>query len=122
VASGDNGGNDCEALITNPFHSYPGPLQLQSSSKWDTDTWNPTPQPEIAIDEVANIESDGGFLRGCHNETVWFPPGAPQTITVDVTWPWGQDPTTTCTASNPQAFQCIRQDQNGTIGWAIQGS
>ena len=62
-----------------------------------------------------------GLWRGCHNETVWQSVPEQGTVTVDISWPWGQDqPTSTCTPSNPQGYQCqdISQ-QAGRLEWAL---
>jgi hypothetical protein len=125
VASGDNGGNDCQVEVDNPLGGggY-GDLDLQSSSKWDTDDWDPTQTPPAVIQSGSDehYESMGGLWRGCHNETVWVntPFTGPATIiTIDVTWPWTQLPTSTCTVSNPQAYQCIRSDRDGIIRWRV---
>lgn len=123
VASGDNGGNDCYALIDNLGGPNAAELELVSSSTWDTDNWAQGPPSSVEINGRGVVESDGGLARGCHNETVWRrDPGgrAPAaTFTIDVTWPWTQLPTSTCTSSNPQAYQCRRNDSNGTIVWVI---
>ena len=120
LRSGDNGGNDCLYSIWNP--SPGNDLTLLSSSKWDTDDWAPPPPATVHLNDTPPlIGTEGGFLRGCHNETVWQAgtyQGAP-TITIDVTWPWTQLPTSTCTPSNPRLYQCYRADQNGEIDWVV---
>jgi hypothetical protein len=124
VASGDNGGNDCYALIDNNGGGRNAAnLVLQSSSNWDTDSWAQGPPSEVDINRRGVVESDGGLARGCGFTTTWsMHPGggAPTTqITISVTWPWGQLPTSTCDVSNPQAYQCWRNDSGGTIIWEL---
>ena len=73
MTGGDNGGHDCPTGIVNQT-GYG--LQPISASKWDTDTWNPVPDPDRAVSSFGdtqseNYESDGGFLRGCSNTVVW---------------------------------------------------
>jgi hypothetical protein len=117
LTGGDNGGNDCEAFISNGY----GALSLVSSSNWDTDTWDQAPGG-IADFGSATVESDGGLGRGCHWEAVWtWSSGSSQvTISMEVTWPWGQGPSTSCTSSDPGAESCTQYVPSpGMIGWAI---
>jgi hypothetical protein len=119
LASGDNGGNDCIAQINAQSGINFIYLQLQSSSNWDTDTWAADSPPSgVLPGNSVTVESDGGLGRGCHFETVWNAGGA-TTITIDVTWPWGKVPSSTCTISN-QAAHCWRADQYGQIIWETQ--
>jgi hypothetical protein len=120
VATGDNGGNDCIALIQNSGASNSADLNLVSSSKWDTDTWTSAPQ-SIKRFDYATVESDGGAARGCHWEAVWTMGGdsPAATISMEVTWPWGQGPSTSCSSTNPGVHPCTRNDQHGQIGWNI---
>jgi hypothetical protein len=119
VGSSDNGGNDCEVTV---FNRPPGlNMHLVSSSKWDTDDWSKAPPNDLLLGGYADMVSDGGLWRGCHNETVWQSVPEQGTVTVDISWPWGQDqPTSTCTPSNPQGYQCqdISQ-QAGRLEWAL---
>jgi hypothetical protein len=122
LGSGNNGGNDCQASIWNP---PPGnPLILQSSSKWDTDDWNPAPSDRIEVSDEPLIESEGGTWRGCHWEAIWQAGdwATAPLITIEVSWPWTQLPTSTCTVSNPQLYQCVRDDHSGTIGWDVNAN
>jgi hypothetical protein len=115
----DNGGNDCGYQVWNP--SPGNDLDQVSASKWDTDDWAPPPPSKIALNTEPLIESEGGLWRGCHNETAWRAgtwTGAP-IITIDVTWPWTQLPTTTCTVSRPDLYACYRADQPGRIVWVV---
>jgi hypothetical protein len=117
VMGGDNGGNDCPTGLLNQT-GYG--LQPISASKWDTDTWDPAPNPDTAVSSTGGGQSetygsDGGFLRGCSNTVVWdlvldpddparhIPPDG--TFTVNVTQGWSQVPSRTCVSSNPQ-FVC----------------
>jgi hypothetical protein len=118
VASGDNGGNDCQITLHNSAmtgvisgrHRF-WDLQQVSATKWDTDSWASSPPGELAAERDGTWESDGGLWRGCHNTVVWqFKPQAddptpPGTITVDLEWDWGQLPRGSCTSSNPE-FTC----------------
>jgi hypothetical protein len=121
---GGDGGNDCVAYLFN-LSNQSEDLYLQSSSKWDTDDWAPSPPATIDYNSGAFVGSAGGFLRGCHNESVWAsnPPGSSPgqaTITIDVSWPWSTvAPYSTCTASNPGLYRCVRDDQAGEIRWEI---
>jgi hypothetical protein len=63
------------------------------------------------------VESDGGLDRGCHWEAVWTIDSA--TISMEVTWPWGQGPSSSCSTTEPAAHPCTRQDQAGTVTWFI---
>jgi hypothetical protein len=117
VTGGDNGGNDCEAQIVAMSDVQ---MNLQSYSNWDTDSWaDGSPPFSLRSNQNVFVESDGGTGRGCHFETVWSTYGG-ATITIDVTWPWTQLPSSTCTVSNPQAFSCTRADSGGEITWVIQ--
>src|SRR5262249_10195473 len=116
------GGNDCAANILNA--AYPK-LFLQSSSQWDTDDWNPAPPESIDYGDGPLIVSEGGLWRGCHAETVWaaVPPGTNPghaTVTIEISCPWTQGPSTTCTPSDYKVFSCVRNDQGGAISWVIQ--
>jgi hypothetical protein len=117
VTGGDNGGHDCPTGIVNAT-GYG--LQPISASKWDTDSWDPQPNPDNAVSSMGttqseNYGSDGGFLRGCSNTVVWdlvldpndparrIPPDG--TFTVTVRYGWSEVPSRTCVSSNPQ-FTC----------------
>jgi hypothetical protein len=125
LASGSNGGNDCEARISNSYNIY-GALDLVSSSNWPTDTWGEGPPAEIGqepgnigVGDYATVESDGGLARGCHWEAVWRP-NYKVTISMYVTWPWGQMPSTGCSSSDQGEFPCTQYDAgSGMIGWGI---
>jgi hypothetical protein len=119
VTGGDNGGNDCIAQIDAQSGSNSVYLELQSSSKWDTDTWAQN-SPPSSVQPGYSVVVDGGLGRGCHNETVWGASGG-ATITIDVTWEWRKLPVSTCKVSN-QAARCWRADQNGEIVWVIQSA
>jgi hypothetical protein len=128
LASGSNGGNDCEALIENIGGFQAADLELASSSQWDTDNWAASPPSTIEINRSADVESDGALARGCSFTTTWTrdvggtTPVA--TITITVTWPWGDLPSSTCDIDNPQpqALQCTRHDSGGTITWWLQST
>jgi hypothetical protein len=126
LTGGDNGGNDCQTnignmtdgdLANNGPKAWGNPIQLVSSQQWDTDDWSPPP-PGDRFDPLKNtgsFVSEGGFLRGCWQSTVWqFVPrcfndgcGPDGTFTLTAGWPWGSfPPTYTCTSSNPQ-FTCL---------------
>ena len=122
LGSGD-GGNNCVMILRNsPPGNGSARLELLSSSKWDTDDWAPSPPDFIDVNGQAFVGTAGGIWRGCHNETVWDAGigNRSATVTIDITWPWQQGPTTTCTSSNPAAIQCARADQFGEIIWEIQ--
>ena len=116
LTGGDNGGNDCAALVENSGGPNSDPLNLVSSSNWNTDTWE-NPPTSLATFGYATFESDGGLDRGCHWEAVWTIGSA--TISMEVTWPWGQGPSSSCSTTEPAAHPCTRQDQAGTITWFI---
>jgi hypothetical protein len=128
VASGDNGGNDCEADIQNIGGFQAAELDLVSSGQWDTDTWGQSPPSSIDINRDADVESDGGLARGCSFTTTWSRNVGGTTpvanITIEVTWPWTQLPSSTCTIDNPQpqALQCRRNDSGGMIVWEIEST
>jgi hypothetical protein len=126
LATGGSGGNDCQAMIEFPgiWHSETS-LSLQSSSNWDTDTWIESPPQYLEQGDEAEVSSEGGLGRGCHFETVWVTQGQGvdgpySTFTIDVTWPWTQLPSSTCTPSNTDAWVCRRADSGGEITWVIQ--
>lgn len=129
VMGGDNGGHDCPTGIVNQT-GYG--LQPISTSKWDTDTWDPAPDPDNAVSSISGTQSetygsDGGFLRGCSNTVVWdlvldpndparhIPPDG--TFTVTVRYGWSEVPSRTCVSSNPQ-FSC----QAAGDSWVIRPS
>jgi hypothetical protein len=128
LASGGNGGNDCEASIENMGGFQAADLELASSSQWDTDNWAASPPSTIEINRSADVESDGALARGCSFTTTWTrdvggtTPVA--TITITVTWPWGDVPSSTCDIDNPQpqALQCTRHDSGGTITWWLEST
>jgi hypothetical protein len=120
LGSGDNGGNDCEMVLYNPLRNIEG-VQLASSSKWDTDEWEPAP-PTYKIFEGFGADwlSAGGLARGCSNTTTWnITSGDTGTFTFSVTWKWGDNgPSHSCTSSNPN-YKCIEDDQSGTIDYVL---
>jgi hypothetical protein len=120
LTGGDNGGNDCEAAIYNGIGPNSGPLNLVSSSNWDTDTWEQAPYG-IGRGGSLTVESDGGLDRGCHWEAVWSMDNPPATISMEVTWAWGQNGATgDCSSTNPQAHPCtLVPEQSGEITWQI---
>ena len=109
----------------------PGPykeLNVTHYSAWDTDSWKITPQTDnpqttwAELNDTLYWEDVGGFLRGCSttvNMTVQAPTGSPVygTVSVNVTWPWGGDPASTCTVS--AGFRCDRADEGGNIMWRV---
>lgn len=119
VASGSNGGNDCQAVFLN--NTWYG-MEYVSSAKWDTDTWENDSQlkdgtivPSVNLAQsgfYGGWESDGGLWRGCANHTVWklVPSsyGAPPedvVLTFNLEWDWGNLPAFDCGSSNPR-FIC----------------
>jgi hypothetical protein len=125
VGSGDNDGNDCSTRFANltdgEFYgpkAHGNPIQIESEQQWDTDNWDPNPPSDIIFPLSAdvNFTSDGGFLRGCAQTTVWhFVPecfvdsgcGPAGTFTIGVEWDWGwAAPRFSCRSSNDQ-FKCI---------------
>jgi hypothetical protein len=130
VLGSSEGGNDCWTDMTNYTRGYG--LQVVSSSKWDTDDWNPDIPAGAFVDTLDDItwESDGGLFRGCSNSAVWqvvnsprspdLPPApASATISITTTYLWSGAATNTCTSSNPE-FTC----QNGLsiagqAGWTV---
>ncbi len=78
LASGDNGGHDCELLLQYPLNSQDGALDLTSRDKWDTDTWGAEPPYRMNELSDALITSEGGLWRGCgfHSLTRSRPHGA----------------------------------------------
>ncbi len=125
VGSGGNGGNVCEMLVQNEgVRLYD--LNLVSSSQWDTDNWatGEDPPSVLSSNSGALIASEGGLWRGCSMEVVYQQPAGPSnpevTFTINVSWPWTQGPSTSCTVSNPAQFACERADQSGTIGWNLR--
>jgi hypothetical protein len=120
LGSGDNGGNDCRVEVDDPAvgnGSYN--INLASSGQWDTDNWAISPPNYILINSSAIMESDGGLWRGCRFDTTWSE-GDGSTISIDVYWPWGGSETSTCTPSNPQAYQCTNASNGGEWIWGIQ--
>jgi hypothetical protein len=122
VAPGAGGGNTCEAYMQDDIDELLPGLVPQSYSAWDSDTWGALPSA-ISHDESENWISEGGLWRGCSNTVVFAwnqngPIHREGTFTINVTWPWGQLPTTTCTSTNP-VYTCRRDDLNGTIQWTL---
>jgi hypothetical protein len=117
LIGGPYGGNDCYATVNSPSES---PLNLVSSSNWNTDSWVDQPYG-IGPHSGEGVRSLGGLDRGCHWEAVWSVDNPAATISMEVTWAWGQyPPTTGCSSTNPQAVPCIRSDQaSGEFGWQI---
>jgi hypothetical protein len=118
LTGGDHGGNDCAALVENNSGYGNSPMTLVSSSNWNTDTWVQGPTGMGTGGSVL-VESDGGLDRGCHWEAVWSMDSPPATISMEVTWAWGQNGAeSSCTSTNPTAHPCTRQD-NPEITWLI---
>ena len=135
VGSGGNGGNDCATRFANltdgEFNgpkAHGNPIQILSEQQWDTDNWDPNPPSDLIFPGSAdvNFTSDGGWLRGCEQSTVWhFVPecfvdsgcGPSGTFTISVEWDWRWDgPRFSCTSSNPQ-FKCV--DATGGGAWKL---
>jgi hypothetical protein len=125
LGGGDNGGHNCEtrfANLTDGEVNGPkargNPIQLVSSQQWDTDDWAPAPPSDLVFQWGSDVDfiSEGGFLRGCAQSTVWhFVPmcivnegcGPDGTFTISVEWDWTWvAPLYSCTSSNPQ-FKCV---------------
>jgi hypothetical protein len=120
LGSGGNGGNVCEIVLQNKLRNIEG-VQLASSSKWDTDEWEPAPPTyEIVEGYGADWLSAGGLARGCSNTTTWnITSGDTGTFTLSVTWNWGSTgPSHSCTSSNPN-YKCLEDDQSGTINYDL---
>jgi hypothetical protein len=129
VLGSTSGGNVCWTEMDNNTRGYG--LQAVSSSKWDTDDWNPDIPAGAFVDTIGHItwESDGGLFRGCSNSAVWqivnSSPGLPPasaTISFTTTYLWSGAYTNSCTSSNPE-FSC----QNvlniaGQAGWWVNRS
>ena len=126
-------GNLCEAWIQNNTSADPDiTLTATDWSAWDTDTWTVTPPNAVVTDKLdphsqGQWSSQGGNLRGCHNEVTFGlrqnGDTSPGSIIIEVTWPWGQLPSTTCVVSDPvYKFKCARADANGNIIWSIEPS
>jgi hypothetical protein len=133
LASGDNGGNDCQITITHSLGGgWSATWDQQDSNLWSTDNWNPAPPTSpIYQDTTVTWESDGGLARGCHNHVVWnvqpptnCPPcGGPGTFTFDITWNWGQNgPTYSCTPGGDPYFYCVDNTNAGTIMFDLRTS
>ena len=118
LAAGGGGGHDCIMQVGVDPGGGAANLRLQSSAKWDTDDWSMAPPSDILVADKATMESQGGLWRGCGFSTVWESLGA--TITVAVSWPWNDAPTTSCTVSGVNRVHCYRDDTS-VIGWDIVG-
>lgn len=118
LASGGGGGHDCIMQVGVTPGGGAANLRLQSSANWDTDVWTMAPPSDILVADKATMESQGGLWRGCGFSTVWESLGA--TITVAVSWPWNDAPTTSCTVSGVNRVHCNRDDVS-VIGWDIVG-
>jgi hypothetical protein len=123
VASGTYGGNDCDMQIYNDGSFLPVEMGLDSSSQWENSQWFHAPA-NIDPNSWAHVQSVASLSRGCSFSATWdrMPGGnlPSTTITVVVTWPWGQLPTTTCTPSNTAQYSCTRADGDGQIRWKIR--
>jgi hypothetical protein len=135
VTGGDNGGHDCPVGIVNET-GYGA--QSTGSSKWDTDSWDPSPTSAIVnsyskvptgADTETFWESDGGLFRGCSNTTTWqlvVDPNDPNrtvppqgvVFTVSLTYSWNGSPAPSCSSSNPQ-FTCT--PSSGANYWLLRG-
>jgi hypothetical protein len=127
VLPGSFGGNDCRTTLENGTGLT---MFLQSSSKWDTDSWNPdVPEHELTSRQSTTWESDGGTLRGCSNTAVWnifYPDGLFGTVTITTTYRWAGTPTYTCTPTGsqpepPLAVTCHggQDDVAGMAFWVV---
>lgn len=118
---GDNGGNDCEMVVSTSLNTDVGNMSLVSDSQWDTDDWITAPAFGIADGGQAFMGSEGGFLRGCGMQAVYSGGiGTPVTVTIDLSWQWHGPITTTCTVSVPSLYGCFRDDSD-VIGWRVYG-
>jgi hypothetical protein len=133
LASGDNGGNDCQITITQELGGgWGATYDQQASSLWPTDNWDPEPTSNTVYEHGTNEwESDGGLGRGCHNHVVWNiqPPSddpsgiGPGTFTFDITWNWGDPgPTYSCTPGGDPYLYCDNQTSAGTIMYNLETS
>jgi hypothetical protein len=124
-------GNTCEAWILNNTAAVPDVvLTATAYSAWDTDTWIVNPPLGVVTNKLdphsqGQWISQGGNLRGCHNEVTFGlrqnGDTSPGSLTIEVTWPWGQLPSSTCDVSDPvYKFKCTRADANGNIIWSIE--
>jgi hypothetical protein len=124
LASGDQGGNDCEAAVYADA-SEPFTLSAQTWSKWDTDSWVPDPSHLQRSFLSGSWESDGGQWRGCSN-TVNFQAvpnvtGYGGLFTVNIQWPWGQNsPTSTCSVDG--SLSCTQEPGVSPITWRLHAT
>ena len=110
-------GNGCKVTVEN----FSTSLTLQSSFKWDTDSWDvepPTPGDDIGFGDEADYRSVGGFMRGCGNSTTWTTDTG-STVTFSVTDPSSGKNTFPCTSSDTARFQCVVSSTSKTTGGEI---
>lgn len=106
--------NDCIMAVNNDTGDN---LILQSSSNWSTDTWYTAPPGELNIGEYVDMESEGGFLRGCGFQATYGVAFGPE-VTIAVSWAWGGGVSTTCTSTDTTQLVCQRHDTT-VVGWDI---
>jgi hypothetical protein len=111
-------------------------IEATASGLWPNDTWNPgipvnyLSLPDSPSDTLV-YGSDGGFMRGCGNSSVWTivdgPPGVRGvTFSFYTTIPYNSSgvpplqPPGTCTPSAPN-FKCVF-DQGGLNYWYLQAA
>ena len=135
-------GNRCEAFLENRAGAVPDVVfSATAFSAWDTDSWIEYPPqdnhapPPPGVDQFGGVapgydgqwSSQGGNLRGCHNEATFGltqnGDKSPGSFTIQVSRPWGQLPSSTCEVSDPvYKFKCTRDDRNGNIIWLIESA
>ncbi len=97
-------------------------LVTASSSKWSTDSWNPSLPSDFGIGQGDSWSwgSQGGAFRGCSNSAVWnMYAGATGTVSFTTTNPWTGSNTFDCAVSNP-AFRCVKvSSSGGSVTWSI---
>jgi hypothetical protein len=114
----DDDGNYCAAGVLNlTIHE----LQATSTSKWDTDDWDPgVPSTLERLGGTVSWASQGGFLRGCSNTVVWTAgTDPPITFTVTTTHPFPGKSTETCKSSD-RSYLCERTLGIDEANWIIR--
>ena len=107
-------GNGCKVTVEN----FSTSLTLESSFKWDTDSWDvepPVQGDDIGFGDESDYRSVGGYMRGCGNSTTWTTETG-STVTFSVTDPWSGKNVFPCTSSDTTRFQCVVSSRSQTAG------
>ena len=116
-------GRHCETLVSVGSRTE---LRLVSASRWETDSWADRPPAQIGgpgARPVAKWSTQGGLLRGCHNDARydWYEVGKAGrrgSIDFSISYHWDGTFTFSCTASG-ESLPCRGGGHRGTVSFQV---